>query len=242
MSAFDREKVSSDVVQRQFADKPLAVGIHPSDGLPAVASQPIDLSAPPLTHDHFVCIADEREFVVRDTFGYPRVKFPPSVVNASPNGKFWVTGAVLRAACVSAEEDERNILKFILESAGVRSDSPPMVSLVSYDTKVEVFPARARCQYLTEMVTSFEGELERVTVQRLCQLRHDDSGDLLSLNDEMVVACTGRRPHDFVSADRLRRLNAKTIASGEKQVAAGGIFDVNSVGAPDELEGVIFVD
>lgn len=230
---FDRDN-SSEVLHRQFGESRVAHGVNPVDGLPSPVGEGGDLEGPPMTHDLFVCIADEREFVLRDVCGDILVSLTPSEVYFSPNGKYWATMQTL----LDRVDGDTQKLNQIGRSAhdmprgGLSSERRP-------ETKVEVQALRPRCRYLVEMVNGFERSADHVTITRLCQMRHDAAGDLLSLGDEMVVACTARSPADFVSIDRLRKLNAATLAAGEKRVAAGGIFDVNTIGAKDDLEGVL---
>jgi hypothetical protein len=228
---FDREK-SDEILHRQFADRPVGHGINPEDGLPTPIPEGGELTAPPLTHDLFVCLADERDFVLRDKFGYELHSFPPEVVNFAPNGKFWVRAAVLKTRLKNEQQEILRVLRAAID---------PQIELnyLNEDTPIVVTPRRERCRYLVEMVQGLEGNHDRINVTRLCQLRHDDAGDLMSLRDEMVVACTGRSPNDFVSTDRLRKINAKSLAAGEKQFAAGGIFDIHALDAVDVLEGVL---
>jgi len=241
--AFDRED-SNEILHRQFGESRVAHGVNPLDGLPSPIAERCDLEGPPLTHDHFVCIADERAFVLRDGWGEVILSFDPEMVTLSPNGRAWVElGALRRQLRTSMEEkgEGRNYPQTLNEIGRRAFGAAGGDQLMNgqFDSRVEVQPLRARCKFLVEMVNGFERSSEHVQVIRLCQMRHDADGDLLSLGDEMVVACTARSPSDFVSTDRLRRLNKKTIADGEKRVAAGGIFDVNAIGAPDALEGIL---
>jgi hypothetical protein len=219
---FDGHK-AGDILHKEFGDSRIGVSTSPVDGLPMPVFDGDNLAAPPLTTETFVCMADESGFVIRDDFGYPLVRFEPEEVVRSPNGRHYVL----------FEQIPKEAL-------------PKLVTKIDRDyalpkTRIEVMPLRQRCSYLIEKVTGFEGGYERVVVNRMCGQARADNGDFMSLRDEMVIACMGRCPPDFVSEDRLRKLNNHTMALGAERVARGECYDVDQLDHLDEDElGGIF--
>jgi hypothetical protein len=226
-SVWDREK-QGDILHRQFADGPVGVHTDPTDGLPSLVLPGDNVAAPPLTIETFVCMADEREFVIRDSWGEVLVTFRADQVEISPTGRFYVL-----AGEILALEDSDGLRKV---QATISALDPKNLDL---SARVQMYPVRERCKFLIEQMMGFEGGAENVQVHRLCALNHDSSGgDFMSLRDEQVIACLGRQPADFVSADRLRKFNNKRIAEGAERAAAGGVFDLTKLDAVDELGGI----
>jgi hypothetical protein len=228
--SFDKER-SGDLIHREFADAPMGLGINPVDGLPSPIFPNDDMGAPPLTIDTFICMEDERSFVIReDRWGDVIASFPPEDVEESPNGRFYVTVA-------TAKKLEPEVFKKLHEYLG----SEDILTLEGQSEdywRIEVWPVRERCHFLIAMMTGFEGGTENVDLRRLCGLRHDEGGDFMSLRDEMMIACVGRSPRDFVSVDRVRKFNKRSIEQGAERAAGGGVYDVNKLDAPDEFGGI----
>lgn len=84
---FDRHRVD-DVVYQQFSNSPVGLGMNPEDGLPSPVLENVHPFAPPLSLDTCVCLADEREFVRRDTWSEIVKRFPPDAVEMTPGGRW----------------------------------------------------------------------------------------------------------------------------------------------------------
>lgn len=220
-SVFEREQ-SGDVMHHEFGDARVGFGTDPVDGLPKPVFEGDSIGRPPLTIDTFICLADEREYVIRNRWGEVLASFTPEEVTRTPSGATCVTLKLVRDKMSKEEFDQFGRI----------------VDEVDENYRVPVVPVRERCRLLVEQMVGFEGGNEHVRINRFCSLRHDNDGDLLSLSDDMVIACMGRDPADFVSEDRLRKMNAKIIKAGAARAAAGGVYDLSKLDQEDEYGGI----
>lgn len=82
---FDRHR-ADDVIYQQYDPSPVGLATNPVDGLPSPAIDNRHPFAPPLALDTCVCLADESEFVRRDSWGVVFNRFPTDEVELMPNG------------------------------------------------------------------------------------------------------------------------------------------------------------
>jgi hypothetical protein len=190
----------SDVERPRLGDHifrhPLIPSMHavdPSDNLPRpmTAVSMTDTLAPPLTVETFVCMGDERVFVIRDEWGEITLRVSPDKVRYSRTQGVYM-------AHFSAEEMSAWL------GNGQRAQ----------DLVVE--PLRPQCGHYKRVMTPFENELDVKHVERVCTAQRGESGEFVSLNDTQVFACEHRTPRDFVSEERLRRFDAARLAEAEK--------------------------
>ena len=134
-NSLSRERLS-DVIQHAYgAPARAAMGTDPTDGLPTLAVDQGNSDAAPLSIDHFVCMADEREFVKRSKLtGEITDRYSPDQVTRCPNGTFWVG----EPKCNIREVD-------------------PFPN--------RVHPIREQCQYFLEQITDFEGPNSIINVR-----------------------------------------------------------------------------
>src|SRR5258706_15820683 len=77
-------------VEDAFQPGPAMRVIGP-DGLPLTVDETTASDIPALSTKSLVCMGDYSEFVVRDSWGEPVVRFAPSEVERAPDGRWRVT-------------------------------------------------------------------------------------------------------------------------------------------------------
>jgi len=210
----DRSRVDDSVYQ-PFQPGPMVWGID-KDGLPSPKLEGALPHAPPLLPENFVCIADTREFVIRDRWGDVVGRFGPEMVQRSGGGAYFVT----------------------LEEAIARG--VPWVEVARRldwrRRRVRVEPLRPQCRFLAQQMTDFQDETDHVMLERLCTARRDDERFFVGLRDTELYACELREPRDFLTEARIERFNDTKIKLGRerKESAGEGAFDVDK--ALDEAE------
>lgn len=179
--------------------------LDPVDGLPRPADDMIDGSAPALSEDSFICMADERVWVpLRDHECDSRVGIVYD--RAIGGGSDW-------------DEDGNPVdpptytFDQLKKAFGVMWCVHPDGSL-----KYPVRPIRQKCEYLTRMLitdqtlSSTEGPV--VPLHSYCRGFLID-GEPMSLGDQAVWACERRSPRDIVTEEKIVERVRNKIAQGK---------------------------
>lgn len=194
LSDFERPRLNDHIFKH-----PLIPSMHamdPTDNLPRPVSavSMTDTLAPALTRDTFICMGDERVFVVRDQWGEIVLRAAPAAVRLNHYDGYY------RVSREAFTEEELATLKKMGEIG----------------QWIRVAPLRPQCRHYKRVMTPFESDLEVKHVERVCTAQRGESGEFVSLNDTQVFACEHRTPRDFVSEERLRRFDNARLAEAEK--------------------------
>jgi hypothetical protein len=202
---------ADDAIYEGFQPPPMEWG-KAEDGLPS-PKVPLHLPvAPPLSPETFVCMADARDYVIRDAWGDVTGSFGPRVVKRAPAGDYYVT----------------------LEEA-VGSGMPWLAIARAIDPKtlrVRVAPRRPQCAFLRQQMIAFQDNDEHVMVERLCVARRDEQSFFLSVRDQQVYACELRSPRDPESEQRIETFNETKVRLGASRLKA----DEDRFNLDEELE------
>lgn len=201
LSDVERPKLGNDLYKHPFRTQ--MVAMDPVTGLPRVVSGTSmeDSAAPPLDSDSFVCMADESAFVIRDIWGEVLLEIEPSRAK-------WCAGDPVQGLpsqwLAVLSDEERTQARM------------PSVVLGGDQLWCRVQPLRVKCEHYCRVMTDFEGDAVIKRVERVCTAQRTEAGEYTSLADTRVYACDHRYPPDFVSADRLRKFDAVSIAASKK--------------------------
>ena len=208
------ERASADEELYQHAPAPMAMGVNPADGMPQHINLGAMMAAPPLRLDTMVCMADTREFVIRNEWGEITHLFDPVSVGRAPDGSYRVPlHVVLGRNLARRAWPVRlfwNVLNWLFGHA---------------DGWHEVEPVRPACQHYARSLTDIGGDVERKFVQRVCLAQKTDNGEYVTLRDSMVLACEIRNPRDTVSEAQLDRGDAELIERATKKIDDQEVFD-----------------
>lgn len=204
----DRSMIG-DSVQQAFDPRPITWGRAP-DGLPSPELATRLPTVPPLTLETFVCLGDEREFVLRTKrWGEICARFDPKDVERTPPGEFFVS------------------LEQALLSRAPWGEIWHALDVVRARVRVE--PVRPKCRFLAQQMVDFGAETDNQMLERLCTARRDDDSFFVGLQNTQVHACELRSPRDEVSEERIRLMNETKIRLGrERMQESGERFDVDA--------------
>ncbi len=202
----DRSQVG-DSVQQAFNPAPMTWG-KGDDGLPSPVLKGHLPIVAPLSPDTFVCLADTREFVMRNRWGEVAASFQPSIVRRTPSGAYYVS------------------IEQALESHAGVFEIARHLHLGSL--RVEVEPVRPQCRFLAQQMTDFQDASEHRMVERLCTARRDEESFFVGLRDTQLHACELRSPRDQASLERIEIFNRTKIELGKERLReTGESFDVD---------------
>lgn len=157
-------------------------GVSPEDGLPMqIAARNFD-TAPVLSEETLICMADKRSFVVRDEYSGAIVHtFAPAEVTRFANGVYVARMPTERLALI-----ERDMAAF------------PALTLNGADWIV-VEPIRPECAHYLRQQTDLSADRERRYIARACMAQKTEDGEYYSLRDSLVAACSIRSPRHLES-------------------------------------------
>jgi|SRR5882757_3146382 len=203
----ERSRLGNEIYKHPLIPQ-TAMGTDPTDGLPRMTTSLTmeDSVAPPLEPETFVCMGDEKVFVVRDLWDQVRLEFQPDEVKRSGDEHF-----VARTSITGDALTVLGILEHELQEIGAlsRFQSPWL--------KVE--PLRPQCVHYRRVMTDFEGSDTARQVERVCTAQRTEGGEYISLANTRVYACEHRSPRDFVSEDRLRKFDERAMTQAKKTTA-----------------------
>lgn len=208
------ERAAADEELYQHAPAPTAMGINPADGMPQHLNLSGMLAAPPLRVETMVCMADTREFVIRDEWGDVIESFAPNEVSRAPDGSYRVSTSELLRRRAQRQGLLGRFWRWLTQH--VFRDS---------DGWSEVEPIRPACRFYARSLTDIAGEQKSRFVQRVCLAQKTDNGEYVTLRDSMIFACEIREPRDVSSEAELDRGDAERIERAEKAVADQEVFD-----------------
>lgn len=236
-----------DAVSRDFEPSQVKASLD-GEGLPTFQTQSQRLVAP-LHPDTFVCMADERSWVVRDQQAMIVVEFTPEETWESADGRRWVESEVAEDRLTQAgfpATDWEHVLRAMSE-------------LVAPDTKtatgwhvarrlkrlgvtaaverglVEVEPRRRPCRHYYRYMTDLKQDTEHQGIERLCTAQRDEQGLLFSVRDQRMQACQLRDPSEPMGRKILDEFDQKRMRQGLERVQAEQArFDVDQALADEE--------
>lgn len=194
----ERPKLGDDLHKHPLI--PTMHAVDPQDNLPrpVTAISMEDSKAPALTHDSFICMGDERVFVIRDRWGEICVEVPPDKVRFNHHLGWH------QVASHDLTEKQRGVA-YVAVGPRVQTNAEFL----------PVEPLRPACEHYKRVMTAFEGDRRLRHVERVCSAQRGESGEYVSLADQEVFACEHRQPRDFVSEERLRTFDEKKIAAAQ---------------------------
>jgi hypothetical protein len=190
----------------------VAMGTSPDDGLPMPVALPNIDSAPPLTEDTLVCMADKRSFVVRDYEGCVLATFTPAVVTRLPNG--------LYATAIVAASDKEPWPKWW----GRRNAE---AHLHLRNERIVVDPIRPECEHYLRMQTDLAADRDHRYIARACRAQRAEDGEYYSVRDTLVSACNMRSPRHYESEALLDKFD-EALISRERAREDQESFDVDA--------------
>lgn len=182
-----------------------AMGTSPEDGLPTlIAPQHFD-KAPGLSEETLICMADKRSFVIRDVNGVGMLSFQPEAVSRSPNGRYFVTSAVLADQLLK----KKTTVEAVYGAAGA----------VMAQTAVtfEVEPIRPECKHYLRSMTDIASNRDGRFYQRACMAQKSEEGEYYSLRDARVDACNIRSPRHIESEALMDAFDAELMAAARER-------------------------
>lgn len=225
------------------AKAPDAIGMDPEDGLPrpipAISME--DSMAPPLTVGRLVCMADTSEYVVRDEYGNVKASYKPEQVTRSVSGSYWaevkgapfwvhalvllLTSALLIAAIVELL-DYWWVVGVTLAGTGVILFLQTWLSRRVMHIKVE--PKRPQCRHYVRQLIPWHEDKEHNTCQRYCSALKNETGEILSISNQEVLACEIRRPRHLETETLIDDFDAKIISKGQERTDNLDEFDIEA--------------
>lgn len=203
----ERPRLGDDLKQHPHRIQS-APSFDPNDGLPRMTSAVTmsDSLAPALEYETFICMGDERSFVIRDSWGQILLSVHGSRARrfVDDRGEAWV------AQLSQEEEAQANYPEVFVGGAAFW---------------FQVEPQRPQCEFYRRVMTDFEGNADMRQVERVCAAQRTEGGEYVSLRDTRVYACEHRSPPDFVSADRLRAFDEARLRASQKQTEE---FDIEA--------------
>ncbi len=205
-----------------------APSFDPSDGLPRMTSAVTmtDSLAPTLDHETFVCMGDDRSFVIRDGWGEVLLMVHPDRVRRYRDTYRYVWVVTLSNA------EQRAAGNPPPWAAAVGATDERAVDGHTHYFRVE--PFRRQCEHYRRVMTDFEGQGDLRQVERVCAAQRTEGGEYVSLRDTRVYACEHRSPPDFVSLERLRSFDAERLRDAAKQTEE---FDITAALAAENSKG-----
>lgn len=205
---------------------PDAFGMNPEDGMPqqipAVAFK--DSLAPHLEIDRFICMADTREFVVRDRVGTIRRRFPPDQVQRADDGRYfyrserswwWLVGLGSALALVIGIGSTQ--LGLLAEPAGATTIAYMVIVLLSIPwirRRREVFPIRPKCEHYMRQLIPWPDNPDMNRCQRLCGALKNDQGELYNVGDTTILACELRNPRHAETESLIDHFDQRVVSAG----------------------------
>lgn len=192
--------------------------IDPIDGLPRPADEHIDGSAPALTEDSFICMADERLWVpwmardiARETVAAGTPDYPPVVYDESPT-----------ETDLPEWDDEGNPIPPPTYTFDQLRKAYGVMWCLNDDGSLKwpVRPIRQKCEhFMRQLITdqtlsSTEGPV--IPLASFCRGFLID-GEPMSLADQAVWACERRSPRDLVTEEKIVERVRKKIAQGKEK-------------------------
>lgn len=206
-SKYTAERADEELLEG--APSPLTFGLDPIDQMPVPVTPDNHDIPPPLSIDTLICMADTREFVLRDPIsGEILYRFQPSEVTVTPSGVFIVP--------------EARVDKSKMYYAPTRV-------IYQDDNFVQVEPIRPACEHYFRIQTDTTADRTRRYIGRSCQLQKTEGGEYYSLRDSLVLACSGREPRHVESEISVLDATDQRMldqASERKQMAED--FDIDS--------------
>lgn len=225
----------------ESARPPDAIGIDPEDGLPRPfpAAAIEDNFAPSLTIERFVCMADTREFVMRDEWGEVLQRFLPSDVERAPNGQYRVRGGLIDPATVARRSRGASS-----ESVDKRASRIKRASQYINEHSEALFvvdPVRHQCKHYVRQLVPFAGDESHSTCYRYCTALKNESGEFLSVGNQEVLACELRDPRDPTTEQELDDFDRRLIQLGTKPRQEDEEFDIEAALRRERKEGTLGV-
>lgn len=188
---------------------PDTIGTDPDDGLPRpFASTSLqDAQAPAMAPATFVCMADTSLFVVRNRAGEIVGRFAPEHVSRGEDGRYRVD-VWLALEC---RVPFRDVFRFRVGRWCV------------------VEPLRPQCQHYRRQLRPWgpdhPGKHQCI---RYCSAITDEHGEMVSLNDETLLACEMRTPQDPTTVRLIDEFDAGVVAAGAAADFDEEEFDVDA--------------
>jgi len=212
----DHERPGLDHTLYTAPDKPPdTIGTDPEDNLPRpfAATSIKDAEAPAMSPQTFVCMADRSLYVVRDRWGKIVGRFAPEIVSFAEDG-------TARVSFSQAFEAAIPLLDLVRSRRG---------------RWCVVEPVRPQCKNYRRQLRPWQGDDTVQHCIRYCAALHDEHGELVSLNDETLLACELRQPQSWETMEQIDSFDERVVASGvnaeetefnvdEELGKAGGIF------------------
>lgn len=189
----------------QSPESPMVLGDDPKDGMPAfIPTQNMD-TAPPLSEESLVCMADKRSFVIRHKVtGAVLVSFTPDEVTRLANG--WHVAKPPEGMLFARDPFPQ------LTIAGVEI----IVQATEIDGVWQIYvePVRPACAHYLRMMTDISADRGRRFIGRSCMAMRSEDGEYTSLRDAMVTACTLRSPPHYESEALLESFDEQLKLAG----------------------------
>jgi hypothetical protein len=181
------------------------------DGMPVPQPAQTESELPPLSEDTLICMADRRQFVIRNSDGSAWKTFPASEVKRLPNGEYFVEIVQLGEPVVSPAT-------FFLD---------PHLRRTGDHNVVVVEPIRPQCRHYLRMHTDIAGAAGHRYLLRACMIQRTEEGEYYSVRDAFIPACSAREPRHYESEKALDDADDEKIRLGRErdQMAA---FDIDA--------------
>lgn len=192
---------------------------HPVDGLPVPAHEASSGTAyaPPFTHDHVVCVEDDRAYV--EMFNEELILHGMRDETFFRRNRFDAEGVQLERKTFTPDRVTERWGQKVVEL----SDEERVELNVSPTHKfIAVRPIRERCRYYSRQVLSQdgvpEGEVGHQIIFRNCMIRRSIGGAFMSVRDEAVYACDYRDPPHSESIKKLDERDNDRLRSNAHKV------------------------
>jgi hypothetical protein len=170
------------------------------DGMPVPQPTPTESELPPLSEDTLICMADRRQFVIRNTDGSAWKTFDPSQVKRLPNGCYIVEIDQLGAADAATTNQYSSFTVWTADR------------LVA-----EVEPIRPQCRHYLRMHTDIAGAAGHRYLLRACMIQRTEEGEYYSVRDAFIPACSARDPRHYESEKALDDADDEKIRLGRER-------------------------
>lgn len=223
------------------AKAPDAIGMDPDDGLPRVipAISMEDSMAPPLTVARLVCMADTSEYVVRDEYGNVKASYKPEQVTRSVSGTYWaevrgvstwvqiwVTVVLMGGSVALGTSLEP--WWWLVFVAAMALNGTILWWLSRRVMHIKVDPKRPQCRHYVRQLIPWHEDKEHNTCQRYCSALKNETGEILSISNQEVLACEIRRPRHLETETLIDDFDAKIISKGQERTDNLDEFDIEA--------------
>lgn len=205
----------------QGAESEPVFGISTEDGLPTQVSRQNFDTAPVLSEETLICMADKRSFVVRREDGSIRAAYAPSQVKRLPNGEYYVP----------LPFDEVNA--FEVQDRMTLHESRCSVWVL------RVEPVRPPCAHYFRQHTDLSADREHRYIARACTAQKTEDGEYYSLRDTLISACSLRSPRHLESEIAILDQVDEQMMADARNKQSMEEFDVDKELAEEARKGAL---